>query len=551
MRKFPDINALRNLSGDLWNVAVDEHLDGFLSRRDFLRYASVLGLTTVTAASTLGLPGTARAAAATPKPGGTIRVGLDQPTGAIDPVTQADPPGIGVLSQVGEYLLADDSEKGLHPALAVSWQSDTTARVWTFKLRQGVKFHDGRTLTSKDVVATFNRLIDPASGSAALSAYKGLLSKGAVKAIDDSTVAFTLDTPNGNFPFYVSSDVVNAVILPADYAGNFEKTFPGTGPFKLESYRPKRGASFVRNPDYWGEKALPDRVEITFYDDPQAQLIGLRAGELDVIPIPGNGPAVQAIANNPAFRILSIRTSNYDELHFRTDQTPFKDKRVRQALALTIDREAIVKGFLKGRAEVGNDSPFAPVFPSTDPSVPQRAQNIAEAKRLLAAAGVPNGFAITLTTERAYEIPNYAVLVQNFAKQAGIDITLNVLPQDNYYGTATFGNSNWLDSTLGITDYGHRGTPDIFLNATLKSAGTWNAAHFNNPSYDTLVKQYSAALDLKSQRLAANKIQTLLLDETPVVIAFFQHYARVTSAKVQGVRFTANSLLLLDRATLA
>jgi peptide/nickel transport system substrate-binding protein len=549
--KLPDINALRNLSGDLWNVAVDEHLDGFLSRRDFLRYASVLGLTTVTAASALGLPGTARAATATPKPGGTIRVGLDQPTGAIDPVTQADPPGIGVLSQVGEYLLADDSEKGLHPALAVSWQSDTTARVWTFKLRQGVKFHDGRTLTSKDVVATFNRLIDPASGSAALSAYKGLLSKGAVKAIDDYSVAFTLDMPNGNFPFYVSSDVVNAVILPADYAGNFEKTFPGTGPFKLESYRPKRGASFVRNPDYWGEKALPDRVEITFYDDPQAQLIGLRAGELDVIPIPGNGPAVQAIANNPAFRILSIRTSNYDELHFRTDQTPFKDKRVRQALALTIDREAIVKGFLKGRAEVGNDSPFAPVFPSTDPSVPQRAQNIAEAKRLLAAAGVPNGFAITLTTERAYEIPNYAVLVQNFAKQAGIDITLNVLPQDNYYGTATFGNSNWLDSTLGIADYGHRGTPDIFLNATLKSAGTWNAAHFNNPSYDTLVKQYSAALDLKSQRLAANKIQTLLLDETPVVIAFFQHYARVTSAKVQGVRFTANSLLLLDRATLA
>lgn len=548
MTKLPDIDALRSLSGDVWNVAVDEHLSGFLNRREFLRYASVLGLAGA-AASALGVPGIARAAAA--KPGGTIRVGLDQPTGAIDPVTLADPPGIGVLSQVGEYLLADDTGKGLRSALAVSWQSDSTAKVWTFQLRKGVRFHGGRILSSKDVVASFERLIDPANGSAALSAYKGLLSKGAVKAVDENTVAFTLDVPNGNFPFYVSSDVANAVILPADYAGNFEKTFPGTGPFKLESFRPKRGASFVRNPDYWGEKALPDRVEITFYDDPQAQLIGLRAGQLDVIPIPGSGPAVQAIANNPAFRILSIRTSNYDELHFRTDQTPFKDKRVRRALALSIDREAIVRNFLKGRADLGNDSPFAPVFPSTDPSVPQRTQNLAEAKRLLAEAGVPNGFAITLTTERAYEIPNYSVLIQNFAKQIGIDVTLNVLPQDNYYGAATFGRSNWLDSTLGITDYGHRGTPDIFLNATLKSSGTWNAAHFDNASYDALVKQYSAALDLKSQRLAANRIQTLLLDETPVVIAFFEHYARVTSAKVEGVRFTANSLLLLDRATVA
>lgn len=547
MIKLPNLNALRSLSGGLWNVAVDEHLAGHLSRRDFLRYASLLGVTTATAAA-LGLPGTARAAAA--RPGGTIRVGLDQPTGAIDPVTLTDPPGISVLSQVGEYLLSDDADSGLRPALAVSWQSDNTAKEWTFRLRKGVKFHDGQILTSRDVVATFNRLVDPANGSAALSAYKGLLSKGAVRAVDENTVTFTLDEPNGNFPFYVSSDVANAVILPANYAGNFEKAFPGTGPFKLETYRPKRGASFVRNPDYWGEKALPDRVEIKFYDNPQAQLIGLRAGELDVIPIPSSGPAVEAIANNPAFRILSVRTSNYDELHFRTDETPFKDKRVRRALALTIDREAIVKGFLKGRGDLGNDSPFAPVFPSMDPGVPQRAPNLAEARRLLAQAGVPNGFAVTLTTERAYEIPNYAVLVQNFAKQIGIDITLNVLPQDSYYGAATFGHSNWLDSTLGITDYGHRGTPDMYLNATLKSTGTWNAAHFNNPSYDALVKQYCAALDLKSQRLAANRIQTLLLDETPVIIAFFQHYARVTSAKVQGVRFTANSLLLLDRASL-
>ena len=141
------------------------------------------------------------------------------------------------------------------------------------------------------------------------------------------------------------------------------------------------------------------------------------------------------------------------------------------------------------------------------------------------------------------------MLIKNFAKLAGIAVTLNVEQQDAYYGAAAFGHSDWLDSPFGLTDYGHRGTPDIFLNATMKSTGTWNAAHFKNPAYDALVNDYSTALDLKAQRVLAGRIQALLLDETPVVIAYFSQYSRITSAKVQGVRFTAISHLLLDRAS--
>ena len=270
---------------------------------------------------------------------------------------------------------------------------------------------------------------------------------------------------------------------------------------------------------------------------------------MDVIPYT---PRVAlAVDNNPAFKVLSVQASTHDQLHFRTDQPLFADKRVRRALALTVDREAIVKGLFKGRGVVGNDSPFAPLFASTDPSVPQRKQDVAEAKRLLAEAGVPNGFPVTLTTERAYEIPDLAVLFQNFARLAGIAVTLNIEPQDNFYGAATFGKSDWLDSTFGLVDYGHRGTPDIFLNATLKSDGPWNAAHFRNPAYDALVEDYSRALDLKAQRLAAGKIQRLLLDETPMVIAYFSKYSRITSAKVTGLRFTAISHLLLAGASVA
>lgn len=545
MTKRNDIDTLRNLSGDIWNVAVDEHQAGFLKRRDLLKYAALIGLTGFAASQGLAGFGTARAAGA----GGTVRVGLGQPTKAIDPVSITDPASIGVISQVGEYLILDDPKDGLQPKLALSWEADETASRWTFKLRPGVKFHDGRTVTAKDVVASFERLVDPASGSSALSAYKGILSKGGAKVVDDQTVAFDLDGPNSNFPFYVSSDVYNAVILPADYAGDFEKNFNGTGPFKLESFRPKQGASFVRNPDYWGDKALPDRVEIKFFDDEQAQVLALQAGQLDVIP--STTRLELAIEGNPNFKLLSVQASSHDEVHLRTDQAPFTDKRIRRALALTIDREAVVKGLLKGRAIVGNDTPFAPIFPSADPSVPQRKQDIAEAKRLLGEAGVPNGFPVTLTTERAYDIPDYAVLIQNFARKAGIDIKLNVLPQDAYYGSAKFGSSPWLDSNLGITDFGHRGTPDIFLNATLKSSGAWNAAHFNNPAYDGLLLEYGKARDLQAQRLAAGKIQTLLLDETPLIISYFSQYSRIVSSKVEGVRFTAISHLLLDRVTFA
>lgn len=543
MTKRNEIDAFRNLSGDIWNVAVDEYAKGYLKRRDLLKYAALIGLTGFAASQGLGFSGQARAAAA----GGTVRVGLGQPTKAIDPVTITDPASIGVLSQVGEYLILDDPKDGLQPKLALSWQADETAKRWTFKLRPGVKFHDGRTVTAKDVVASFERLVDPNSGSSALSAYKGILSKGGAKIVDDETVAFDLDQSNSNFPFYVSSDVYNAVILPADYAGDFEKNFNGTGPFKLESFRPKQGASFVRNPDYWGDKALPDRIEIKFFDDEQAQVVALQAGQLDVIP--STTRLELAIEGNQNFKLLSVQASSHDAVHLRTDQAPFTDKRIRRALALTLDREAIVKGLLKGRAIVGNDTPFAPIFPSADSSVPQRKQDIAEAKRLLAEAGVPNGFEVTLTTERAYDIPDYAVIIQNFAKKAGIDIKLNVLPQDAYYGSATFGSSPWLDSNLGITDFGHRGTPDIFLNATLKSDGAWNAAHFKNADYDALLVEYGKARDLQTQRIAAGKIQTLLLDETPEIISYFSQYSRIASAKVEGVRFTAISHLLLDRVS--
>jgi peptide/nickel transport system substrate-binding protein len=392
-----------------------------------------------------------------------------------------------------------------------------------------------------------NRLADPTNGSVALSVFAGVLSKGGAVATDDRTVAFHLDAPNGNFPYLVSSDNYNAIILPADYAGDFEKTFNGTGPFRLERFVPKARASFIRNDDYWGGQVLPDRAIFIFYDGIQAQVLAMQGGQLDAllhVPVQGS----QALLVDHGLNVTPLKSSAHEQLHMRCDTGPFADKRARQALALCLNRDNLVAGLFRGLAVPGNDSPFAPAFPSTDTGVPQRRQDIAQARQLLAAAGLSNGFDVTLTTERFIEIPDYAVVVQNAAREAGIRIRLNVEDQTAYYGYATFGRSDWLDSVLGIEDYAHRGVPNTLLAASLGSGGAFNAAHFRNAGYDRLVAGYIAALDPAAQRDAAGRIQRLLLDETPVITAYFYDWLSITAKRIAGVRPTAAGQLFLDKA---
>jgi len=273
----------------------------------------------------------------------------------------------------------------------------------------------------------------------------------------------------------------------------------------------------------------------------------LQAGEvdmLDAIPVVMS-PAIRA---NPDIRIMQVRSANHRQLHMRCDLAPFTDKRVRQALALTLDRRKLVAGLCRGMGAMGNDSPFAPLFPSTDATVPQRDQDIARAKQLMAAAGVAAGFDVTLTTEHYTDIPEYAQLVQNFAKAIGIRISLKVETQALYYGKSISGQSDWLDSAVGITDYAHRGVPNTLLGDPLLSNGVWNAAHFSSAAYDALVPRYLKALDLQAQRRAAADIQRLLLDETPLIIGYFPDLLVPVRKGVAGLVPIAAGLLL-DRVS--
>jgi peptide/nickel transport system substrate-binding protein len=540
------LDRARREANDMQNHVIDEFLAGHIDRRGLLRHGTAYGLSAALMGGLLGVS-TQKARAGTP--GSTVRVAIVTPTGAINPVTVADIGGLVLLQQTGEFLIIDDPDLMLKPCLATSWSANKDGTVWTFKLRQGVKFISGKTMTADDVVYSIARLADPKQGSNALSAFKGVLDPTGVVKVDDHTVAFHLSAPNGNFPYLVSSDNYNAIIVPAGSdAGAYEKTFDGTGPFKLDTFSAGQGASFVPNPGYWGPKPLPARTELTFFADQQSQVLALQGGQVDMIQqIAVQG--AQGLINNPQVSLINIRASTHRQVHMRCDMAPFTDKRVRQAVALTLDRPAIVKGLFRGLSDLGNDSPFAPVYPSTNKTVAQRAMDIAQAKSLMAAAGLANGAEVTLTTEQLQEIPDYAVLIQNAAAEIGLKINLKIETSDAYYGQATYGNSDWLDAQMGITDYGHRGVPNVFLSAPLVSTGTWNSAHFKNPAYDALVASYVASTDLSVQRDVSGKIETLLLDETPIIFGYFYNYLAATAPNVTGVKVNAISQVFLAGAS--
>jgi peptide/nickel transport system substrate-binding protein len=515
------IDSIRRQQSELENHVMDEFFAGRMSRREFVRRSTVLGmgLTSIGAFLAACGTGTTTPPATGLKKGGKLIVAVIAPAGKIDPLSVADEGGLAVLGQAGEYLVWSDKDLKLRSVLATKWSSNS----------------DGTALTAKDVAATMNTHADPGNKSNALSALSGVLSKGGAVAKDDTTVEFHLDAPNGSFPYLISSDNYNVIILPAsyDYSKKYEDSFLGTGPWKKTSFTTGKGVSFAKNASYWDSGAPNlDSLDMTFYAEDQPRILSLTSGTSDVIsqfPI-GAG---QPLLNNPNVIAIGLRSTAHRQIHMRTDKGAFTDKRVRQAMALVVNRSDLVTGLLKGKGDIGNDSPFAPVFPFTDTSVAQRALDVAKAKQLMSDAGKSSGFSTTLYTWNSYEIPDLAALVKSAAQQIGVNVALQVLDPDTYY------SKYWLDSELGITDYGHRGVPNVFLTAPLTSKGTWNAAHFANSAYDDLVKQYVSASDVPAQKKLAGQIETLLLDQTPIIFPYFYYHMSATKNTVSGVEPTA------------
>lgn len=270
---------------------IEEVRAGRMTRRDLIRRGSVMGLSISSIGFLLsacggdsgGDGGGAPAGGGEPKRGGTLRIARVVPGSDPDPVTINDSGGVQTVQLAGEYLVHPGKGNVLEPRLATKWEPGAKPDEWTFTIRQGVKWHDGSTLTVEDVVATFNRLTDPKGESSALAAFEGVLSKGGVEAVGSDKVRFNLDRPFADFPYLVSNYTFSAIILPKNHeVGTFTKGGVGTGPFILKEYRPQERASYVKNPDYWNPE-LPylDGVELVYFEDTPPIVLAMQAGEID------------------------------------------------------------------------------------------------------------------------------------------------------------------------------------------------------------------------------------------------------------------------------
>ncbi|MDF2758204.1 MAG: peptide transporter substrate-binding protein, partial [Thermomicrobiales bacterium] len=355
---------------------------GRIDRREFFKWSAILGL----AVPRLDL---ARAQDATPVPGGTLRFSVE-PAATIEPHQLNDDPGIGTVHQVCEMLVDTDYDGNLQPRLATSWTPDEVGQVWTIALREGVTFHNGQSMTADDVVASFQRLVDPDSGSSAQATFDFLTPDG-VRKVDEFTVEFALARPVVDFPAYLNS--YQAVILPADWPGSFAENPIGTGAFQLVEFVPQQRVIYERYPDYWlpGVPYL-DRVEAITLSSENA-VTAMLGGSIEMN---GNPAALPLFEGNPDIKALTISTSGHDGIFMRVDQEPFSDKRVRQAMALCMNRPDLIASVWQGLGELGNDNVFAPVFPLSSPPEEQRVQDYDRAKALLAEAGYAEGFSATL-----------------------------------------------------------------------------------------------------------------------------------------------------------
>jgi peptide/nickel transport system substrate-binding protein len=533
-----------------------EVLKGRMTRRQLLVRASVVGLSATAIGRLLAACGggtsttsASPSASAVPKTGGTLKVAMVSPIVALEPVTMYDTGSIAICQQVAEYLAWVNNDLTLRPVLAESWSPSADAKTWTFKLRQGVTFQDGKPFGADDVVATMNLILDPKTVASGLAALGGILSPGGVVKVDDSTVEFHLDQASADFPYLVASTNYGCVILPSTYkVGTWQKTPVGTGPFMMTNYTPKQSATFTKNPKYWQSgRPYLDGVQVTFNEQTQAQGLALQAGNVDMMlytPVQGS----QALFSDANLKVLAAASTMHRELHMRVDKAPWTDKRVRQAFAYTLDRPALIQALFNGKGELANDNIFFKQYPLSPQDLPQRNQDIAKAKQLLTDAGMPNGFSTTLNVEEYEEIPQYATLVQQMAKLANINLKLNQVTVTYYYGSGN--NQPWLVDPMGIVDWTFRGVPDEYFNAYITN-GKWNSSKFSDPAFDAAVKGYQTTVDEAKRREYAKQGALALMDGTPAVIPYTISVNRAMRQNVMGVTSDPAEFLDLTQAYLA
>ena len=455
---------------------------------------------------------------------GTFRIHHDLGEGGAENADPLSPNRFGPVIEITSNRLVRPSGSGEpSPDLAVSWSANDSATEWTFKLREGVKFHDGSDFDSGDVVDLLSRIKDPELDSPVASV---LAIMESFEAVDPSTVRVSLSAPHADFPMLIMDYRIR--MTPEGSGDTIGQTGIGTGPFILETLDPEGTTVLKANPDYWEGPPGVETVEIIAIPDAQARVQALLSGQIDMLRDISQKEQV-LFENNPKFKLQHVPSGNWrGSIAFRTDTEPFTDARVRKALRIATDRQAMID--LVAGPGGGIVTCDHPVWTGDQ----YRAnidcpQQIDEAKRLLAEAGYPDGIEIEVHTSNL--LPFWIDFVQVYQEQvaqAGIKVNLVKAPSDGYWTDV------WMQVPASTTSWGQR-PADQILNEAYRSGAAWNETYWNRPEFDKKLDNARQELDREKRTALFHELQRILYEEGGSFIPFHVNQIVVMSARVSGL----------------
>lgn len=486
-----------------------------------LHRRTALALPALIATASLPKPGASQAG------GGTLRIAMSSNLRVLDPARTTIGEEYVMNQLVFNGLVRMREDQQTEPELAESWQFSDDLKTWTFRLRRGVKFHHGREMTAQDVVATFRRVLDPATASPVRTNYDMVES---IEAPDPHTVIFRLSYPYGGFADILSDRQVK--IVPADRIEELATRPVGTGPFVFRSYTPGDRLVVARNPDYWESGPRFDGVELRILPEMAVRIAALQAGDLDVVW--DLGPEnIRQLREARNIRVESVATASWDGAIMNNSIAPFNDIRVRRAFHMAVPKADVVEAVLfgEGRPTISPIPPGHPFY-ANDVRQPERADPQA-ARRLLREAGHTGNLRVPLVIPVGRPVrERLGVTLQQLARPSGFEIEIQRVPFGRYAAEVAGKAPFYIDG------YFARPTVDTATYPFLHSRGSWNERLwlYNEPRVDRALEAARLTGDPERQKPHYVEMQRALAENPPGYIAYAVNFACAYRSSVRDVQ---------------
>ncbi len=491
---------------------------GRISRRDFLGRAAALGASAALATTLAG-----KAFAATPVKGGLLRAGLQggESTNSLDPALNLSQVTYSFCKQWGEFLVRLTPDNKLVNLIAEEIGASKDAKTWTIKVRDGIEFHNGKTVGAEDVAATIERHADEKSKSGALGILKNI--KG-VKA-SGKEVIVSLGDADADFPYLMAD--YHLVIQPNGGKDNPNAGI-SAGPYKVTVNQPGVKHGGERFANYWrGDKAgHADQIEIVVINDATARLAALQGGQVHMINRV-EPKVVDLVKRIPGVSIENASGKGYYPFNMFCDTAPFDSADLRMALKLAMDRDEMLEKILRGYGSVGNDFPINEAYPLFT-ALEQRKFDPEKAAALYKKSG-HSGSILLRTSDVAFPgAVDAAQLYQQSAAKAGIKIEIKREPGDGYWSEV------WNKQPFSLSYWGGRATQDQMYSTAYISSADWNDTRFKRPDFDKMVLTARGELDQDKRKQMYHDIAVVMRDEGGLIVPFFNQYIDATGKGVEG-----------------